>query len=151
MKNKSLLIFISLLILLSASSCGYIISGYVSEQRRRELEGGGSGEAFVPNYDTQSVVTVTGKITKVETFIGGPMSVKAVRVFLQSDERLLEAHLGPLWYIEKQLFDLEPGDVVTITGSLLDETIMVQQLEKEGDTLMLRSKQGQPKWFKWGH
>lgn len=151
MKNPKLVVFISFLVLLTSSSCGYFIKGYVSEEKKRELAGGGSGKAFAPNYNLENIVTITGKVIKIEIFTANLMRVKAVRVFVQTKNRSYETHLGPAWYIEKQPFNLASGDTVTVTGSLVDDKIMIQQFEKDGQLFLIREKNGQPKWFKSVH
>lgn len=141
--------FIALICLtLLTSSCCYFVSKYVRQNRKRKLAGGGSGDVFAPNYDTKTVITITGKVTKAEAFVAEPMRIKAVRVFVKANRKTYEAHLGPVWYIKKQDFKLEPGDKIKLTGSRIDSKIMIQQFEHGGRTFVLRNQDGQPKWFK---
>jgi len=136
------------LVLLTISSCGFLISKYVRQARERELGGGGATEAFAPNYDLETVLTVAGTVVKAEAFQSKPLLVESVRIFLKTKDQTWEAHLGPVWYIKKQPFRLVPGDEITITGSRIGDKIMIQQFEKKGQTFRLRSKEGQPQWFK---
>lgn len=140
---------IGLLVLLTISSCGFLISKYVRQARERELGGGGGAtEAFAPNYDSETVLTLTGTVARAEAFKSKPLLVESVRIFLKTKDQTWEAHLGPVWYIKKQPFRLVTGDEITITGSRVGDKIMIQQFEKKGQTFQLRSKEGQPKWFK---
>lgn len=134
--------------LLTTSSCGFLISKHIRQAREQELGGGGKTEVFAPNYDPEAVHSLTGSVAKVETFEAKPLLVKSVRIFLKTEDQMWEAHLGPVWYIKKQSFQLEPGDVITITGSQIGDKIMIQQLVKKRQTYQLRSKEGQPEWFK---
>ncbi len=135
--------------MLTLSSCGFFISSHIRGKRERELGGGGtSKEAFAPNYDLDTVITVSGSVLKAEKFIAKPMQVESVRIFLISEHQTYEAHLGPVWYIKKQTYQLAPGDFLTLTGSQIGDKIMIEKFEKDGQVFELRSKQGQPKWFK---
>lgn len=145
--GKKLIAWITVLFFLN-SSCGLVFSRYIREKRQRERAGGGSGESFSPNYDLDTVVTVTGKVLKVETFTAKPMQVEAVRFFLETEDNTYEVHLGPSWYIKKQLIAVTPGDSVSVRGSVIRGKIMVQKFEKGGNTFLLRDEKGQPKWFK---
>lgn len=149
MNKKGFISSISLLVMLSTSSCGFFISSYVRQKRERELGGGGtSAEAFAPNYDLDTVITVSGSVVGAEKFIAKPMQVESVRIFIKSGRQTYEAHLGPVWYIKKQPFKLIPGDFITVTGSQIADKIMIEKFEKDGQVFLLRSNQGQPKWFK---
>lgn len=148
MKKRILLAFISFSVLSATYSCGYFISNYVKKEKERKLSGGGTGKAFAPNYDLETVITVTGKVIKAETFVAKPMRIKSVRVFMKTEARTYEVHLGPVWYIKKQTFRLEPGDIIMVTGSLIDDKIMVQEFIKGENVFQLRTEEGQPKWFK---
>jgi hypothetical protein len=148
MSKKILTGAIGFQFLLILSSCGFLISKYVRQASEQELGGGGATEAFAPNYDPETVLTVTGSVDRAEDFQAKPLLVKSVRIFLKTKDQTWEAHLGPVWYIKKQPFRLVPGDVITITGSRIGDKIMIQQFEKKGQTFQLRSKEGQPKWFK---
>jgi TusA-related sulfurtransferase len=148
MDKKGLISSISLLVLLTTTSCGFFISRYIRQNRERKLGGGGTSEAFAPNYDLKSVITVSGSVVKAEKFVAKPMQVESVRIFLKSEHQTYEAHLGPVWYIKKQAYQLVPGDKITVTGSQIGDKIMIEKFEKDGQVFVLRSEQGQPKWFK---
>jgi hypothetical protein len=62
-------------------------------------------------------------------------------------------HLGPVWYLERQEFDLKPGDEVGIKG-MCDKhdsqtMVVAYELRKGNYVLSLRDDQGRPNWEAW--
>ncbi len=62
-------------------------------------------------------------------------------------------HLGPVWYLERQEFTINPGDEVGIKGMCdkLDGKMVVvaYELTKGDYVLQLRDAQGRPNWEAW--
>jgi len=66
----------------------------------------------------------------------------------------LHVHLGPVWYLERQEFELKTGDEVRIKG--MCETapdgkhrVVAYDLTKGDHVLHLRDSQGRPNWEAW--
>lgn len=62
--------------------------------------------------------------------------------------------LGPVWYLERQAFDLKPGDDVQVRGMSEEEKggklrVIAFQLIKEDYVLNLRDDLGRPNWEAW--
>lgn len=63
-------------------------------------------------------------------------------------------HLGPVWYLERQEFELAPGDEVQVKGmceqSKSGQTeVVAYELIKGDYVLSLRDAQGRPHWEAW--
>ena len=64
-------------------------------------------------------------------------------------------HLGPVWYLERQEFELVPGDEVQVKGMCEAEkkdgrlTVMAYALIKGDHVLSLRDAEGRPNWEAW--
>lgn len=96
----------------------------------------------------------TGKVAQVltETLAEGMLPGMALLVDTKTQGRLL-VHLGPVWYLERQEFELLPGDEVGITG-VCDKKdgkleIIAYELTKGEHVLFLRDAQGRPNWEAW--
>jgi hypothetical protein len=66
----------------------------------------------------------------------------------------VHVHLGPVWYLERQEFELKPGDQVLVKGmceEVKDGRLRVIAYElTHGDyVLSLRDAQGRPHWEAW--
>jgi len=62
-------------------------------------------------------------------------------------------HLGPVWYLERQEFDLAPGQEVQVQGVCLPEKgetrLIAAQVTVGGHILLLRDASGRPMWEAW--
>jgi len=66
----------------------------------------------------------------------------------------VHVHLGPVWYLERQEFELKSGDEVRVKGMCekgKDGKLQVIAIElTKGDyALLLRDSQGRPNWEAW--
>ena len=70
----------------------------------------------------------------------------------KSEGRVL-VHLGPVWYLERQEFSIQPGDDVTVKGMCekVDGKLEVvaYELLKDNYVLQLRDALGRPNWEAW--
>jgi hypothetical protein len=62
--------------------------------------------------------------------------------------------LGPVWYLERQEFDLKPGDKVQVRGMCEKEKggrlqVVAFQVTHKDYVLNLRDDQGRPNWEAW--
>jgi hypothetical protein len=103
------------------------------------------------NYDPKTVETMQGKVTSVEKIQqrGG-----GVHLMLQADKETVAVHLGPSWYIDKQMPKIEANDTITVTGSRMTidgkPAIIAAQVEKGNEVLKLRDDNGIPVWRRAG-
>jgi hypothetical protein len=63
-------------------------------------------------------------------------------------------HLGPVWYLERQEFELSPGDEVRVKGMCEKGPdgkmqAIAYELTKGDYVLHLRDSQGRPNWEAW--
>ncbi|MEJ2673483.1 MAG: hypothetical protein P8168_15085 [Deltaproteobacteria bacterium] len=99
-------------------------------------------------------LTITGKVTRVytETLQDKMHPGMAIEVVTQDHGRV-RVHLGPVWYLERQEFDLEPGQEVRVRGICMEEQgktrLIAAQVEAGDHVLVLRDAAGQPMWEAW--
>jgi len=62
-------------------------------------------------------------------------------------------HLGPVWYLERQEFEIKPGDEVGIKGMCDKKNgkmdVIAYELTHGDYVLHLRDSQGRPNWEAW--
>jgi len=123
----------------------------------------GRGQGFRPCPYTPYLCPVThvcesfagsGKVVQVvtETLEGNMQPGMAIVVDTKTHGRV-HVHLGPVWYLERQEFDIKPGDEVEIKGmsdkknEKLD--LIAYELVHGDHVLHLRDSQGRPNWEAW--
>ena len=108
------------------------------------------GRGYPGLYDTTTVQTVRGEVTAVENVAAARGTGAGVHVTLKSDSGSVNVHLGPDWYVNKQSVKIGKGDRITVTGSrivLQGKSLLVAEQVKKGEkTLILRDRQGYPRW-----
>jgi len=96
----------------------------------------------------------SGKVAQVltETLADSMHPGLAVVVDTKTQGRV-HVHLGPVWYLERQEFVINPGDEVGIKGmgdkkdGQMD--VIAYELTKGDYVLHLRDAQGRPNWEAW--
>lgn len=113
------------------------------------------GWQFQSEYDRQfdpnSIVTINGRVTAVETFRPNNSMTEGVRLRVQTnDNQVATVHLGPAWFIEHQTVQLREGDQVRVTGSRVSrgapDYIMATEVRRGNEVLYLRDQDGKPRW-----
>jgi hypothetical protein len=101
-------------------------------------------------------LTITGKISRVFTETLQEKMHPGMAIIVDSkDHGRVRVHLGPVWYLERQEFDLAPGQEVQVQGVCLaeqGETRLIAARVIVGDhVLVLRDAEGRPMWEAWRH
>jgi len=65
----------------------------------------------------------------------------------------VHVHLAPVWYLERQEFELKPGDEVRVKGMCATTDgklgVVAYELNRGDYVLHLRDPQGRPNWEAW--
>lgn len=105
------------------------------------------------NYDPKTVETIQGNVVSVEKTPSKGRSY-GVHLTLQTEKETISVHLGPGWYIEKQIPKIETNDTISVTGSRVTvdgkPAIIAAQVKKGNDVLKLRDENGIPTWRRSG-
>jgi hypothetical protein len=76
-----------------------------------------------------------------------------VHLVVKTDKGDVSVHLGPQWYLENQDVKIQPKDKVEVKGSRVtvqgQPAIIAAEVEKGGETLVLRDEAGVPMWAGW--
>jgi hypothetical protein len=96
-----------------------------------------------------------GKVTQVLTeSLEGGMHPGMAAVMDTKARGQVYVHLGPVWYLERQEFELNPGDEVQVKGMCETEKdgrlrVIAYELIKGDHVLHLRDSEGRPNWEAW--
>jgi sporulation protein YlmC with PRC-barrel domain len=124
--------------------------GQSDDGRRRERQGftRGSKEVF------------SGKVAKVrEEAIGPGLDKPGVQIVLKSlssqgdrdrDFNRLRVNVAPLSFLQRKDLEFERNDQIKVTGFLTRDsgknTLVATRIEKDGDSIRLRDRDGNPRW-----
>lgn len=112
--------------------------------------GWGRNGAYCGMYNSGTIETLTGEVAAVEKFVPYRGMSHGVRIILKTDKETVNVHLGPLWYIERQDFKIEPKDKITVKGSVITfdgkKSIMASEVKKGDEILKLWDDRGYPFW-----
>jgi DNA/RNA endonuclease YhcR with UshA esterase domain len=105
-------------------------------------------EMKMTRYDVSTETTIRGTIQDVirpqhSGMMGTHLTVKTAT-------ETIEVHLGPSHFIANAGFSFAKGDSVQVLGSIVmmddGEFLIAREITKDGKTLVLRDKMGQPLW-----
>jgi hypothetical protein len=73
-----------------------------------------------------------------------------VHLTLRTASALLEVHLAPAWFLERQRFHFAPGDEITVTGTRITlpkgHAVVAREVTREGVVMKLRDEHNLPLW-----
>jgi sporulation protein YlmC with PRC-barrel domain len=109
-------------------------------------EGPAAQGTSTPGASTQP--GATGRQAGVTT----PMGSSGLRA--QAGSQVISVFLGPASFLQEQQISLKPGDSITVEGSQVmlrnSPALLATRLTKEGKSIELRDRQGQPLWSRSG-
>lgn len=126
---------------------------YAQNRPNRGMMNWSNDTPYVRMYNPQTEQTVSAIVQKVEMFT--PRKGMAIGIHLQANvnDKLLDIHLGPAWFIKNQELQIMEGDELEITGSMITyngvEALIAKSLKLDEDTLVLRDDTGRPVWAGW--
>lgn len=114
-------------------------------------DGWGMDDRYCGMYNTGTIETISGEVVSVDKFT--PMSGMShgMRIMLKTGNEVIPVHLGPVWYMERQDFKIEPKDKITVKGSRIifngKKSIMAAEVRKGDKILRLwDDESGHPLW-----
>lgn len=101
-------------------------------------------------YDPDSVTTLHGTATAVTVLPARGGRSGGLHVMLSSEATERDVHVGPSWYLDREGFRIAKGDVLDVTGSIVDSDgtsfVVAREIKKGGHVLRLRDEGGVPLW-----
>jgi hypothetical protein len=102
-----------------------------------------------PRYDTSTVATFTGIVGAVSLHTGRRGNPRT-RAMLKTKDGIVQIHIGPTSFLQDRQVEIAEGDSLTVIGSRVSEDsgelIIVRQLTRGKQVLMLRNEDGRPLW-----
>ena len=100
-------------------------------------------------YDSTTETTVSGIVEEVQN-VSGTRGWHGIHLQLKTADEVLDAHIGPSWFLAQKKFEISKGDQVEVTGSKLRldnvDTLIARTIKKGDSQLTLRNEQGIPAW-----
>ncbi len=102
-------------------------------------------------YDPSRVKTFEGTITEIQPGNWENRMSQGVHLLMKTNTETLELHLGPVWYLEQQNFQIKPNDSLEVKGMRVkrgrQSILIVGEIKKGNQTLQLRDENGYPRWM----
>lgn len=105
------------------------------------------------DFDPQTVEELDGKVEDV--MYSGPENSDemGMELLVQAGDELIQVHLGPVWYVEKQGREFKPGDKITVRGAKAmfhhEPVLIAEHIVRSKRMMKLRDEQGHPLWEAW--
>jgi hypothetical protein len=147
---KKLMVVVGAMVIISLFSDTALAQG---SMMWRGGGGWGSGTPYARMYNPQTVETVSGEVVSVDKFTPMKGMSAGVHLIMKTDKETISVHLGPSWYIENQDQEIAPADRIEVKGSRITfqgkPAIIVAEVKKGDEVLMLRDANGIPVWSGW--
>ena len=123
------------------------------DTRQRGREGWGSGDRYGKMYDTKTVETISGEVVSVTKMTPMEGMSSGLHLTLKTGKETVSVHLGPSWYLQKQVVKIEPKDTIEVKGSRITfngkPAIIAAEVKKGAEVLRLRDESGHPVWARY--
>ena len=117
-------------------------------------QGGPGRPEHARKYDPQTVETITGEITAVNTVPSPKHGTKRVQLMVKTATEEVSVHVGPQWYVAKQGMQLAAKDRLEVRGSRVTvggtPVLIASELKRGNLVLKLRDDSGLPYWRRAG-
>jgi hypothetical protein len=116
--------------------------------------GAGGPQAGAPGagrmYDPDTVTTLRGTAAAVDVMPSRGGREGGLHLTLDAEGQAMEVHLGPTWFLQREGLAIAKGDVLEVTGSVVEldgaKALIARELKKGGKSVALRDEQGIPAW-----
>lgn len=100
-------------------------------------------------YNPATETTVSGTVEEINT-VQGRGGWAGIHLTLHTESGIIDVHVGPEAYLQKEHFTFAKGDEIDVTGSKVayqgHDAIVAREIVKDGETLTLRDARGYPEW-----
>jgi hypothetical protein len=135
--------------------CGAVAGPAFSQGRGQGFRACPYSPYQCPVKNTCKPFDESGKVVQVLTeTLGAGMHPGMALIVDTKNQGQVHVSLGPVWYLERQEFEIAPGDEVQIKGMCDKEQsgklrIIAYEISKGDYLLALRDSQGRPYWEAW--
>lgn len=104
-------------------------------------------------FNPQTIQTVQVVVQELKYSVPEKGITVGLHLLTNCNDKLIEIHLGPVWFISEKDMDINEGDSLEIIGSMItyegEEVLIAKTIQKEEETLILRNDDGKPVWAGW--
>jgi hypothetical protein len=101
-------------------------------------------------YDTTTMETITGKITKIETAKPGYGRFAGTLLTIKDKKQELNVYVAPEWYLVQENLKFETGKSFTVTGSRItfqnEPLLITKEPTYNEKKIVVRNESGGPVW-----
>ena len=101
-------------------------------------------------YDTTTVETITGKITKVEKAQTGYSRFAGTLLTIKDKKQELKIYIAPDWYLVQEKLEFKKGESLTVTGSRIvfqnEPLVIIKEATYNKKKIVIRNENGVPVW-----
>lgn len=105
---------------------------------------------YVRMWKPDKYGTWNGKVETLDRFAVTGSATPGVVAFVRIGNDLVPVHLGPAPFVDKQQYQLHPGDMIVITGSDSmfnnNRTIFANEVRRGNTVWIFRDRDGNPVW-----
>lgn len=101
-------------------------------------------------FDPDTLDEISGQIIDAYYSKESIHDTRGVILFMEFEDEIIEVHLGPSWYIDRQFKPFKAGEEITVRGSRIDynnqEILVAQTIKRGKKKFKLRDDEGSPFW-----
>lgn len=101
-------------------------------------------------YNTETVTTIEGKITKMDTVTTNYGRFASLLIIVKSGDKEHLVYVSPNWYLDQEKIKLAKGKIIKITGSeityLNKPHLIAREFDYEKKKYEVRKQDGSPIW-----
>lgn len=120
----------------------------------RGSRGWGMESAYQKEYRAENVIMISVTVVNIKKVVPMKGMCSGIALNLKTQEKVMQVHLGPTWYIERLEYGIAVGDKLEIKGAqtvLNNRPALIAAEVRNGKRfLILRDNMGIPVWTGWG-
>ncbi|GAB4229293.1 MAG: hypothetical protein Tsb0021_07050 [Chlamydiales bacterium] len=102
-------------------------------------------------FDPQNMVAFSGRVAEVVQVPHPGGVMYGIHISVEDNDKLIQVHLGPAWFLEMIGLDLQQGEEVRIKGSLVNfnedvQFVIASEIAVDDTIYTLRNNEGVPEW-----
>jgi hypothetical protein len=101
-------------------------------------------------YNVKTATEIKGKVIAIEQVVPMKGMSYGMHITVKTESETISVHLGPKWFLDKQLIQFKVDDKVLVKGSKVTlegkQVVIAREINKNGKVLKLRNENGVPVW-----
>lgn len=131
----------------------FAVLGTIALYAQKENGSSGKTSNYGKMFNTKTVETFDASVVSILTVYEAQKSTYGIHLEVKNDKGVIPVHLGPSWYLDNQDIQFSIGDAIAVTGSRITyegaSAIIAMEVQKNENVLLLRDKNGFPRWRGW--